>query len=290
MPVLSSTDLTDSATSRYYDGLHGTIIGYGKQSQVELLERDYLKMPIIIKWMGVGKRLKYEETVNLHTHLFVYRDILERNGWSIPKLHEVIIYKAKRTAYISVYEEYIIGRSINEIIQDKSYAVNQKWELFGLLFSLLARQESVTLTVGSKQLHRLPYGVDLKPDNLIIDDTGRIRLVDTFAPKTINDKGQWTSYSKKLEGLDEESLMAVTATREGIVLRFLRLAHVRSPVEYGKSEVIQHLQDCLLEAGVSSGETEFIMDEVKSGYRWLNHLYAKSRQAPHCLYGWLYRW
>jgi len=263
------TDITDGTT--YPDGLHGTVINYGKQSQVELLEREYLKVPIIIKWIGVGKRLTYKEVTDLYIHLVDYRDILERNGWDVPRLHEVIIYKDKRAACMSVYEEYITGQRIDEIIKD-SRTVRRTWELFASLFLLLARQETIAVTMGNQQLHRLSYGVDLKPSNLVIDSAGKVYLVDTFGPKVIKPSGQWAAYSKKLEGIGKEPLMAVTATREGILLRFLRLVGI----EDAKNATIQRLWDCLHEAGIPPSEVKFVIDEVKNGYPWLDYLYGKS--------------
>jgi len=259
MFVFSSTSFTGD--------WRGRAIGNGGQSQVELIESGQLETSLVVKRMGIGKHLSHEEAYSLYAQLPAYWDALKLSGWNIPNMYDVAVYAGKRGLYIYSYEEYIDGQSVGAHVADK------KWEIFRQLFSLLAIQRSVLWSVGGRILHRLRYGVDLKPDNLVFDNAGRVYLVDTFGPKTINERGKWMSYVRKLERLDEESLMVVTATREGMILRFLRLAEKGWSVEFAESEMATRLHDCLLAAGISPGESEFIISEVKRSYPWLDELY-----------------
>ncbi len=266
MPTLPSTGLASD--------LRGRVIGRGRQSQVELTERGHMGMPTVIKKMGVGRQLSYEEARCLHAQFYVYRDILKLSGWSIPDVYDAALCGEKDGLYIRTYEEYIDGQSVSEVMYGGFDVADKKWEICGQLFSLLSQQRGVPWAVGNKLLHRLPYGVDLKPDNLVLDSGGRVYLVDIFGPKTIDDRGRWVSYARKLERLDEVSLMIVTATREGAILRFLRLAARGCPVGFAETEAIARLRDCLLAVGISSGESEFIVNEVSRGYPWLDELYG----------------
>jgi hypothetical protein len=126
-------------------------------------------------------------------------------------------------------------------------------------------------TIAGQTLTALPHGLDLEPANLVLEaGSNDLYFVDLFVPKELNDLGAWLIYSTKLDSLAPDALRAVTATREGAILRFWRLAeqHWRNGDEAQqlRAEFLAQLR----RVGLPDEELRFIQSEIEGGYPWLD--------------------
>jgi hypothetical protein len=132
-------------------------------------------------------------------------------------------------------------------------------------------------TIVGKNLTRLPHGIDLKPANLVRSGP-IVYLVDIFGPKEITAEGVWKTYNPKLDGLSHQNLLAVCATREGAIIRLIRLA-AQSWVSSGSIKADQlwgQLTPVLDQSGIPPHERDFILAEIDNDFPWMNELYSES--------------
>ena len=127
---------------------------------------------------------------------------------------------------------------------------------------------------------RLPYSLDLKLANFVIDfDDLKVYFVDIFGPKNLNEKGDFKFYSTKLDGLSQESLISVTGTRAGVILRFYRL--LEKSWEQAESDVLgevrKYFYSLLERVNVTTAEKDFIINEIENNYPWLDTIYEERK-------------
>ena len=132
-------------------------------------------------------------------------------------------------------------------------------------------------TLVGKNLTILPHGMDLKPANIVLNENNLLYLVDLFGTKELNEKGGWRIYSRKLDRLDPDRLLALCATREGIILRFYRLAEVEWTKIPGinKEELRAGFLSLLASLQLPKNEKEFIIEDVRTGFQWSDMAYSK---------------
>lgn len=245
----------DSHTMSY-----GCFLAQGKQSRIYLA-------PTIIKVIGTGKSLTQNEANALARQLCNYRAVLQRQGWLLPELYSIRVHQYGHESELIMQEQYIDGSSLTKMIVDQGMA--RAIQCLLPIVKLLCLQPTVKQTYYGKTFHRLNYGVDLKPDNLVFNSvTNGLFLVDTFAPKTMTPVGSWCCYNKKLESLSPRKLLVVTATRAGILLRLTRLMGLQ---ETGQEH--SAMLSLLKSAGMERDELRFIAREVSAGYPLLDHMY-----------------
>lgn len=236
------------------------LITQGKQSHVFISR-------FIVKQMGIGKGLTFREVSDLTRHLSLYQQVLRQRGWSTPITYFMQINDHEAGSYLTTLEQYIEGPSFTDILAKEG--VPQALSYLELILHLLANESTSEFAYERLRFHRLKYGVDLKPDNLVLDvQTRELFLVDTFAPKIITSEGQWGWYSKKLDELGPEELMVVTGTREGISLRLFRLMGISKTRHY--SNILSSLET----NGMRKEEVRFIASEIESDYPLLDYIYS----------------
>ncbi len=224
------------------------------------------KTYMIEKHIGRNKRLTLSEALRLKHQLFVYQHILRQQGWHIPECYLLEVNVTKDKVELRLLEQYIEGPTVTEVLKlhGTSYALKK---IIPTLY-VLTMQPTVPYDYGKYRLQRLAYGVDLKPDNIILYSKKTPFLVDTFAPKLLTITGNWRYYSSQFETLAAQELLVVTATREGVILRLLRLLGIdRHSLSVSRA---------FLQAGLSSREIAFLKKEITMGYPLLNIIYGKN--------------
>lgn len=271
----------DEPTSPYTE-LTVKGISTGRQSTVRVVQFDSEPNAIVIKRMGVGKKLTLDEATTFLERLRPYRWALRRSGWNVPKLfHTHVDVADNGEAHILSFEEYIGGGDGDYSSRSSAVPNYKKWFTIRSAVEILANYSKDSLSreiVSGRQVTKLPHGLDLKLANLVVGNDNRLYFIDLFGPKELRSDGEWLNYSTKLDSIAPEKLKAVTATREGAILRLLRLAE-DAWVESGSISVEdfrQQVPALLRESQVPSVESAFIADEVASGYPWLRELYDES--------------
>ncbi len=264
--------------------VHDVAITPGRQSRVSVMEyrRRGETFRIVWKRMGADRRLDLAEAKAMRKRLSPYWHSLEAHGWRIPILFYSTVEELNGEFEIFTYEQFIDGGDAEHMISDPEQPIFRKWyvieEVLRLLYSYpegpgeLHREE-----VSGKLLTVLPHGLDLKLANLILEPReNQLYFVDLFAPKELTPDGTWESYTPKLDSLSAENLKAVTATREGAILRFWRLARTSwEPVRTLRPLLQEDFLERLRACEPPEDELRTIRDEMDSNFAWLDRLYSE---------------
>jgi len=257
--LMHKENIMQSKWARYSTQAY-RLIAEGKQSRVYLGQS-------ILKQIGVGKNLIKEEADSLVVGLCDYNKILHLRGWLIPELYSVRTKYSKYGWELFIYEQYIPGLLLAEVIVHQGIVQAMTYLL--PILEILVAEPTTELSYGNAVLHHFSYGVDLKPTNLILNhQTKELFLVDIFAPKTMTSDKAWRCYNNKLESLSPRNLQIVTATREGILLRLLRLTGV-----YKEMSEYRTLLTLIEDAGINLNELHFVKTQIDQGYPLLDHVY-----------------
>jgi hypothetical protein len=264
--------------------LAGEGLSEGRQSRVSVLEYDrgHETYRVLWKRMGAGKGLTAAEAGDLHARLQPYRQDLIATGWQVPQLLYTTVTTLPEEQQIFSYEQFIPGGDGEKQLGNEREPNFRKWFLVDEVVRTLAQypQETVRRAeVAGQELTRLPHGLDLKLANCVLEaGTNQLYFVDLFGPKELDERGQWLTFSTKLDSLPEEALLAVCATREGAILRCWRLAEQHW--SNGSRSVEQLRQEFLARLPASAlpePEQRFIAKEIDAGYPWLDELYREYR-------------
>lgn len=274
--------LHDQEPSANYQRLDAPGISQGRQSRVTVLEFKLAggNEAVIWKRMGVGKGLNMEEVELLHDRLRKYRRSLRNLGWNVPKIFHSHVICVGDEWQIYSYEQFIPGGDADFAVRSSTEPNYRKWQLLRAAIETLGEYPSDSLSrkvLCGREVTMLPHGLDLKLANLVSDGS-IVYFVDLFGPKELRDDGTWLSFTSKLDGLPEENLLAVTASREGAILRLFRLAE-KSWVDSGslREDVIREdFEAVLRQSGILQNERDFILSEISQGYPWLNELYSET--------------
>jgi hypothetical protein len=188
------------------------------------------------------------------------------------------VEKLNEEFQIFSYEEFIEGGDAEHMVADPEQPNFRKWYLIEKVFRLLYSYPQAQLTRGSllgRDLTFLPHGLDLKLANLVLDPDGQLFFVDLFGPKELDAEGGWLTYSTKLDSLPPENLRVVTATREGAILRFWRLARrtwepIKDRRPLLEDDFLQRLA-----ALAPTEEFETVKGELLDSYAWFDELYSE---------------
>jgi hypothetical protein len=259
------------------------LITPGRQSRVSVLEYQLRgrEEPYRVVWkrMGADKELDLHEAQVMRERLGPYRTSLEKSGWRIPRLFFSAVEKLNDEFQIFSYEEFIPGGDAEHMIANPEEPNFRKWYVIDKILRLLYSYPE-ELERGSLLGHTLtflPHGLDLKLANLILEPSdNQLYFVDLFGPKELSAEGDWTIYSPKLDSLPPQNLRAVTATREGAILRFWRLARrTWEPTKEHRRLLRDDFLDHLSLAGAPQHELETIRQEIDSEFEWFNQIYAE---------------
>ncbi len=259
-------------------------ISDGRQSLVTVLKFKFASAEELIMWkrMGAGKKLTKAEAEAFHSRLRPYRRSLRKAGWNIPKLFHTYVVKVKKEWQIFSYEQFIPGGDAEHKIKDTLVPNYHKWFLLRTPIETLAEYDPLLLhrqNICGREVTALPHGLDLKLANIIGGEgEDQVWFVDLFGPKELDDKNNWVSYNEKLDSLPEENLRAVSASREGAILRLFRLAEKSWVKSQSISEEALHsnFRDVLEQSGIPEHEIMFILSEIEAGYPWLDKIYQET--------------
>lgn len=259
-------------------------ISEGRQSKVSILEYEINGQPRQVLWkrMAAGKRLSLEEAADLHGRITPYKKELETYGWTIPILYYTKPIEIENEAQIFSYEELITGGDGEFMVANKEEPNFKKWFIIRSVLKTLANYPEQSLhrtMIAGQNVSLLPHGLDLKLANLVLNEQGKLYFVDLFVPKELTQDGRWLSYTPKLDSLPEENLMAVTATREGAILRFYRLAEqLWSQNCDMESETIRiGFREILDALNLPESEKKFINSQLDSNFSWLDKIYSEQQ-------------
>lgn len=270
-------------------GVTFTIVGaeeaglsQGRQSRVSVLkyERSGEAFQVLWKRMAAGKGLDEAEATTMNARLTPYREALIEAGWQVPKLLYTRVSALPGEYQIFGYEQYIVGGDGEKLLANPDEPNFRKWFLVSEVVRTLygyPRDSTHRGTVAGREVTQLPHGLDLKLANVVLEaPSNDLYFVDLFGPKELDEDGNWLTFSTKLDDLSPESLRAVTATREGAILRCWRLAEQYwsngyRTVEELRAEFLTRLD----QLGLPAEELSFIRSEVEAGYPWLDAIYRE---------------
>lgn len=193
------------------------------------------------------------------------------------------VEKLGAESQIFSYEEYIPGGDAEHMIADPRVPNFRKWYVVEKVLRALYAYPNMDLVqraLVDKSVHLLPHGLDLKLANLVLhSETSQLYFVDLFGPKELTPVSrEWVTYSSKLDSLPPDHLRVVTASREGLILRFWRLARRTWEPDKARRRL---LQDDFLERlkALDPPEPEFrlVRDEVENDFPWLDKIYLEHR-------------
>ncbi|MGI9032998.1 MAG: hypothetical protein ACR2HY_04840 [Acidimicrobiales bacterium] len=255
----------------------------GRQSRVSILEYERAGQTHQVLWkrMGAGKGLDEGEATSFNARLRPYRQSLARAGWRLPKLLYTRVAELPDEHQILAYEQFIAGGDGEKLLASPAEPNFRKWFLMSEVVRRLYDYPEDQLNrtnVSGREVTRLPHGLDLKLANVVLEaGTNEMYFVDLFGPKELDARGQWLSYSPKLDTLPPANLMAVTATREGALLRCWRLAERHWADGYKAPEELRaDFMAALSELSLPADELSLVRSEVEAGYPWLDKLYRET--------------
>ncbi len=270
-------------------GVAFTIVGaeeaglsQGRQSRVSVLayERGGEAFQVLWKRMAAGKGLDEAEATAMNDRLAPYRQALVTAGWQVPKLLYTRVGALPDEYQIFGYEQYIPGGDGEKLLANPNEPNFRKWFVLSEVIRTLYGYPAGSThrgTVAGREVTQLPHGLDLKLANVVLEaPSNDLYFVDLFGPKELDEDGNWLIYSPKLDDLSPQSLRAVTATREGAILRCWRLAEEHwsdgyRTVEERRAEFLARLA----QLGLPPAELSFIRSEVEAGYPWLDAIYRE---------------
>src|SRR3989344_4681763 len=257
-------------------------ISEGRESRVSVLEYEVENQAQQVLWkrMATGKGLSLELATNLHDRLVPYKKELEAYGWTVPTLYYTEPIKLENEAQIFSYEELITGGDGEFMVANREEPNFRKWFVIRSVLETLAEYPASALSrrkVVGQEVSLLPHGLDLKLANVVLNEQGKLYFVDLFGPKEISDDGHWLSYTSQLDSLPEENLLAVTATREGAILRFYRLAEKlwSQSCDIEPAKIRTGFKEMLNNLVLPEIEKKFITSQLDSNFSWLDEIYSE---------------
>lgn len=260
-------------------------ISEGRQSRVSILEyrTGSESRRVIWKRMGAGKGLNIEEANTFERRLLPYRQNLIDFGWNIPELYFTQVIPIGSEYQIFSYEELIPGGDAELMVLNPIEPQFRKWFLLRRVVETLSRyptRATKRVSYLGRDVTLLPHGLDLKLANLVLRDRdNNLFFVDLFGPKELMPDGLWQTYSPKLDTLSETNLRAITATREGALLRLYRLIekHWAGTIGSPHSIIRDGFLNLVGQSDLPTVEKRFIRAEVTSNYPWLDLIYSESQ-------------
>lgn len=256
--------------------------GEGRQSRVsalEIIKADSTRK-VIWKRCGVEKGLTKEEATLLAKHIPHYRESLQQFGWNVPSIFYSHVVHFDSGHVIFSYEELVEVIDAERMFKDENTAHFERLAVLQKVVATLTNNKHQSLVrkkYGDVILSSLPYGIDLKLANIILDARGELHFVDFFGPKELTPEGSWKTYSTKLDSLPEDSLLAVCATREGCIIRMLKLALRYLPSSLSKETYMKHYEDIVRDSLLPEEEKYFILSEVKNDFPLLASIYQEEK-------------
>ncbi|MEV6621283.1 hypothetical protein AB0M83_19115 [Amycolatopsis sp. NPDC051106] len=229
----------------------------------------------VLKRAALGRGLTLHEANAAVANLSAYRDELAFSDWNIPAVAETTVVGSGNAVEVWAIEQYIPGGDIATLGFRDSRIRKALLQVVNAV-SLVASQLPLTAVDNVTTLSMMPYGIDLKPSNIIVHPrTGLAYLVDTFPPLNFAENGSFAFYNSKVHRFSESMLMAVCATREGSILRFWRL--LERQWNLGAADTLtmrQMLAEVLEESPMPHASVEIILGQIETNYPMLDLYYA----------------
>lgn len=254
--------------------------GEGRQSRVsalEIVKKDTVTK-VIWKRCGIDKKLTEDESHELCSRLSPYRETLKKFGWNVPEIYYSESVQLDDEHVIFSYEQLIEAVDVERMFKDEHTAHFERLAVLQKIISTLTNRQHEQLeekTYGTYILSQLPYGIDLKLANVILDSQGKLHFVDFFGPKELLDGGSWKNYTTKLDSLSQENLKIICATREGCILRMVKLALKHLPDTTDKEVYLGHFIDIVTLSSLPDREKKFIVDEIAGDFPMLDKVYKE---------------
>ena len=256
--------------------------GEGRQSRVsalEIVKKDTVTK-VIWKRCGIDKRLTESECQELCSRISPYREILKSFGWNVPEVYYSEPVQLENEYVIFSYEQLIEAVDVERMFKDEHTAHFERLAVLQKIIQIITNNFHQKLELkrfGDYELTLLPYGIDLKLANLILDHQGTLHFVDFFGPKELKEGGSWKSYTAKLDSLSQDNLKIICATREGCILRMVKLALKNLPDTTNKELYLNHFLDIILLSELPRREKDFIVNEIKNDFPMLDKVYEEYR-------------
>lgn len=256
--------------------------GEGRQSRVSALEivKANMVTKVIWKRCGVEKKLTQEESESLCRHILPYRENLKAFGWNVPEVFYSESVCLTNEHVVFSYEQLIESVDVERMYKDEKTAHFERLSVLQKIIHILTNSHHQNLDkkkYGNYMLSYLPYGIDLKLANLILDAKGKLFFVDFFGPKELQKDGSWKNYLTKLDSLSEENLKVICATREGSILRMVKLALQYLPKNIEVDVYKKHFIDIISSSSLPDEEKETVLNEIENNFPLLGMVYEEYR-------------
>jgi hypothetical protein len=249
----------------------------GLQSRVELMDLPGIPEGLVLlKRMGVDKGLTRDEASALQERLAPYREDLCVNGWNVPDLYATRLAATGKEWQIWSYEQYVPGQDMARLLESDGSQALARYAVRHVVDTLAGYNPSSlqSLTVDGQKLTLLPHGIDLQPANVVIADQGQVCTIDIFAPKEVDEYGNFVTYNPKLDEVSPYTLKIACATREGAILRFLRKTQkLWATNGLSADDFIEDSDEMLAMSELSADEAKFIIADMDAGYPLLDAAY-----------------
>ncbi len=257
--------------------------GEGRQSRVSALEirkLDGTIRKVIWKRCGVSKSLTHDEATELCSRVSPYREVLKSYGWEVPQVYHSEPVVLDGESLIFSYEQLISVYDAERMFKDSNTMHFERFAVIKKVLQVLLNDKHQKLerkSLMGTELSVLPYGIDLKLGNCILDGAGVLYFIDFFGPKELTDSLEWKSYSTKLDSLSSESLKVICATREGCILRMLRLSLSYLPDHSQSDFYRKSFVEMIFTCDLPQIEKDFILNQIAADFPLLDIIYEEKK-------------
>jgi hypothetical protein len=257
--VMHCTDLgrlenvLDTVSLKYLDS---------NQSKLYMIDESH-----ILKHIGMNRGLSRLDSRLLANSLLRYRSQLEDSGWLIPEIHEMAFMDTEDESHLWIAEDFVKGRNGIDILGDHPTSLSS------IYIQKIIHQVYAT-TQDTSPIAPLSASVDLKPSNVIMDDSGKIWLVDTITPKALDQDGNIEFYIDNLEEVDRSIIQSVCSTLDGAILRFLKKCR-ECWQSISDEDFIYEISYILARLAIPEDVIYRWLEQVDNRFPHLSELYAK---------------
>ena len=240
---------------------------------------DFWPGPILLKRLGIGRGLTLDEAKFLRLNFEEYYSILGSLPIRKAELYSSHVVETSGEAQLWSLEGYISGESLDHMWRTPRLGLEYKFEVFGSILNRLSEfdESQEFLSLCGYRLPILMVGADIKPVNIVIELDGIPSLVDFYPPLKIND-GLIDGYSSRSYVFEEFKLIAVCATRVGIVLRLIWLL-LDSSADLSSTYFKRKFVQAVNLSNLSEADKAILNYEIWCDFNLLKYLYHSERGA-----------
>ena len=233
----------------------------------------------VLKRAALGRGLTLGEAQAAVDNLSIYRNELRLGNWNLPNETESRIIDDGKGIEVWIIEQFVSGGDLASLTFRDRRAQKAIGQIVGTVGQVVSRTSMMAIDTVTT-LSIMPYGVDLKPRNIVCHPgTGVAWLVDTFPPLNFAESGSFAFYTPKVHKFSQEMLVAVCASHEGSLLRFWRLLERQWELEASALLAARKMfREILLKSAIRPSSIETILFQIDAGYPLLDSYYLDHQE------------